>query len=140
LFYSRVNDTGSQFHDWLVKDVNPEMKVQFRTAAEEFRLIKDDEQRTVIVQYKGNEEALRRLRAVGPKREIMRHLQRYSVHLPVRLVEKMKRDGMLDEVHDGILVQAWASMYKKDIGLDVFTERLPIEELIVDNPNQNTTR
>jgi CRISPR-associated endonuclease/helicase Cas3 len=140
LFYPRINDTGSRFHDWLVKDVNPEMKVQFRTAAEEFRLIKDDEQRTVIVQYKGNKKAVRSLMAVGPKREIMRQLQRYSVHLPVRLVEKMEQSGMLDEVHDGILMQSWPSMYKKDIGLDVFTDRLPIEELIVDNPNQNSTR
>ncbi len=139
-FYSRINNTGSQFHDLLIKDVNPTLYVQFRTAAEQFKLIKDEHQRTVIVRYGRNEKLLNTLRIVGPTREIMRQLQRYCVHLPVRMVEKMKLDGMIEEMHDGILVQAWPSMYKKDIGLDVFLENLPIEDLIIDNPNQNNVR
>jgi hypothetical protein len=47
---------------------------------------------------------------------------------------------MLDEIWDKILIQAWPSMYKQDIGLDVFAGSLPIEDLIVDNPNQNHAR
>ncbi len=136
-FYSRVNDTGSQFHDLLIKDVNPTLYFQFRTAAVQFKLIKDEHQRTVIVRYGRNEKLLKTLRIVGPTREIMRKLQRYCVHLPVHMVEKMKFDGMIEEIHDGILIQTLPSMYKKNIGLDVFLENLPIEDLIVDNPNQN---
>lgn len=140
LFYSRVNDTGSQFYDLLVRDVNPTLYFQFRTAAEQFKLIKDEHQRTVIVRYGRNEKLLNTLRIVGPTRDIMRQLQRYCVHLPVHMVEKMKLDGMIEEMHDGILVQTWPSMYKNDIGLDVFSENLPIEDLIIDNPNQNNVR
>lgn len=139
-FYSRVNDTGSKFHDLLIKDVNPTLYFQFRTAAAQFKLIKDEHQRTVIVRYGRNEKLLKTLRIVGPTREIMRKLQRYCVHLPVRMVEKMKFDGMIEEMHDGILIQTLPSMYKKDIGLDVFAENLPIEDLIFDNPNQNNVR
>jgi CRISPR-associated endonuclease/helicase Cas3 len=140
LFYSRVNDTGSQFYDLLVRDVSPTLYFQFRTAAEQFKLIKDEHQRTVIVRYGRNEKLLNTLRIVGPTRDIMRQLQRYCVHLPVHMVEKMKLDGMIEEMHDGILVQTWPSMYKNDIGLDVFSENLPIEDLIIDNPNQNNVR
>ena len=140
LFYSRVNDMGSQFHDLLIKDVNPTLYFQFRTAAGQFKLIKDDDQRTVIVRYGRQEKLLKTLRIVGPTRDVMRRLQRYCVHLPVRMVEKMKFDGLIEEMRDGILVQALPSMYKKDMGLDVFTENLPIEDLIIDNPNQNNVR
>ena len=129
-FYSRINDTGSQFHDLLIKDVNPTLYFQFRTAAEQFKLIKDEHQRTVIVRYGRNEKLLNTLRIVGPTRETIRQLQRYCVHLPIRIVEKMKLDGVIEEMYDGVLVQTWPSMYKKDIGLDVFSESLPIEELI----------
>jgi CRISPR-associated endonuclease/helicase Cas3 len=130
LFYSRVNDTGSRFHDWLVKDVNPEMKVQFRTAAEECKLIDDQAQRPVIVRYGGNEKLIRSLKAVGPKREIMRKLQRYTVNLPVRMAAAMQADGRLEEPWPGILAQSDFNIYDRQTGLAVYVERLPVEDLI----------
>lgn len=131
LFYSRVNDTGSRFHDWLVKDVNPDMKVQFRTAAEEFKLIDDQAQRPVIVRYGGNEKLIQSLKAVGPKREIMRKLQRHTVNLPVRMAAAMQADGRLEEPWPGILAQSEFNIYDRQTGLAVYVEQLPVEDLIV---------
>jgi CRISPR-associated endonuclease/helicase Cas3 len=141
LFYAAINDTGAKWlMDMLVKDVNPSFYFQFRTAGQEFRLIKDAEQETIIVRYGRSEELLRKLHFVGPTRDIMRSLQRYMVHLPCRMVERMRQDGMLEEVRDGIWAQSLPSLYDRKIGLDVFREGLPVEDLIVDNPNQKHAR
>ncbi len=130
LFYGRLNDTGSKFRDWLEKDVNPDMHVQFRTAAEAFRLIDDQEQRSVIVRYRRSAKVIDRLRYAGPARVIMRALQRYTVNIPVRMADVMLSDGRLEEVWPGILAQAGLKLYDRHVGLAVYDERLPVEDLI----------
>jgi CRISPR-associated endonuclease/helicase Cas3 len=142
LFYPRVNDTGSQFYGWLVKDVQAPrredcVKIQFRTVAANFKLIDDQAQQSVIVRYgKVVDRLLNEVRIVGPTRDNMRRLQRYTVNLPVWLAEKMKTDGLLEEIRDGIIAQCSLRLYNRTIGLDVFRETLPVEDLIVDSPNQ----
>jgi CRISPR-associated endonuclease/helicase Cas3 len=131
LFYSRVNDTGSRFHDWLVKDVNPAMQVQFRTAAEEFKLIDDQAQQPVIVRYGDSAQWTERLRHAGPTREIMRALQRYTVNVPTRMADAMKADGRLEEPWPGIVAQSEFKIYDRQTGLAVYVERLPVEDLVV---------
>lgn len=135
-FYDKINSTGSQFSDWLTRDVNPMLAIQFRTAAANFKLIDEQEQQAVIVRYRHNDALIQQLLFAGPSREIMRRLQRYTVNLPARMVSQMKHDGLVEEIHDGIFVQAFSGLYTS-IGLDVFRESLPIEDLIIDNPNQN---
>ncbi len=131
LFYSKVNDTGIRFHDWLVKDVNPEIAIHFRTAATNFNLIDDQAQRPVFVRFRNNDSLLLQLRVVGPKRDIMRKLQRFTVNLPVRDAEKLQADGLLEEIWPGFLAQAMPSFYDKTIGLRIFLEGLPVEDTIV---------
>jgi CRISPR-associated endonuclease/helicase Cas3 len=134
LFYSKVNDTGSQFHDLLIKDANPGLHFQLRTAAQEFRLI-DDQQQPVIVRYEGSEEWLEQLRFAGPTRKIMRALQRFTVNLHKGTVAGMLADGRLEEVEPhkapGIVAQSFPSLYDRQIGLKVYMDHLPAEDLIV---------
>lgn len=134
LFYSKVNDTGSQFHDLLIKDANPGLHFQFRTAAQEFRLI-DDQQQPVIVRYKGSEKWLEQLRFAGPTRKIMRALQRFTVNLHKRTVAGMLADGRLEEVEPhkapSIVAQSFPKLYDRRIGLNVYMGHLPAEDLIV---------
>jgi CRISPR-associated endonuclease/helicase Cas3 len=137
LFYSRLNSTGeTEFHDWLVKDVNPHLHFQFRTAAEKFKLIDDAAQRPVIVRYGESDKWIQRLRFAGPKRNIMRGLQRYTVNVSVRQIQRMRDAGKLEEIHfggkpSGILVQTFPKLYSEITGLDAFTESLPVEDLMV---------
>jgi CRISPR-associated endonuclease/helicase Cas3 len=135
MFYSRVNDSGSQFHDLLIKDVNPNLHLQFRTAATQFRLIDDEAQRPVIVRYKKKSDRwLTRLRSAGPTREIMRGLQRFTVNVPARLATAMLHDGRLEEIDPfkapDVIVQTSLMRYDARVGLDVFRENLPVEALI----------
>lgn len=136
LFYSAVNDTGADWlKDRLVKDVNPDLFFQFRAAGRDFRLIKDEEQRAVIVRYGKSEELLKKLHFAGPTREIMRQLQRYTVNLPKRTADIMLADGRLEEVDSkkapGIIAQSGLKLYDDQIGLDVYRENLPAEDLCV---------
>jgi len=131
LFYCSVNNTGEQkLHSMLVKDVNPEIHIQFRSYAKNFKLIDDQEQRSVIVRYKDSVKLIKRLKMAGPAREIMRKLQRYTVNLSVWMIEKMKNDGMLEEIHNGILVQTMPNLYNNKTGFNVYRESLPIEDLV----------
>jgi len=130
LFYSKVNDTGIQFRDWLVKDVNPTLAIQFRTAAEKFRMIDDQAQRAVLVRFRDNNCLLEQLRSVGPKREIMRRLQRFTVNVPDRTAERLLANGLLEEVWEGYLVTARPSVYDENFGLAVFREVVPVDDLM----------
>jgi CRISPR-associated endonuclease/helicase Cas3 len=129
LFYSRVNDTGSRFNDWLVRDENPHLHFQFRTAGEKFRLIDDQAQRAVFVRFGDSPRWLDQLRVIGPTRENLRRLQRYTVNLSVRTFNQAKTDGLLEEV--GKDFWSWIGRYDVVIGLDAFgTGRAP-EDLVV---------
>lgn len=116
-FYGSVNDLGGrEFHDLLVKDVNPDLHIQFRTAAEKFKLIDDGGRRPVFVLYGESPELLERLRRWGPNRDLMRGLQRYTVNINARLALQLLGDGLLEEVWPGYLAQSLPSSYDPVMG------------------------
>jgi len=129
LFYSRVNDTGNSFNDWLVRDENPYLHFQFRTAGEKFRLIDDKAQHAVFVRYGDSPRWLDQLRAIGPTRENLRRLQRYAVNLSVWTFNQAKTDGLLEEV--GKDYWCWIGRYDAVIGLDAFGDGRAPEDLVV---------
>lgn len=124
LFYQRLNDTGSQFRDWLVRDVQAPrvedcMKIQFRTAGANFRLIDDQAQRPVFVRFGENAEWLAQLGKIGPTREILRALQRYVVNLSKYDFGRAQTDGLLENVWNDEY-WCWAPKYDPVIGVDIF--------------------
>jgi CRISPR-associated endonuclease/helicase Cas3 len=129
LLYSRVNDTGSHFNDWLVRDENPHLHFQFRTAAEKFRLIDDQAQRAVFVRHGESSKWLDQLRVIGPTRENMRRLQRYTVNLSLWTFNQARVDGLLEEV--GKDFWCWIGRYDTVIGLDAFGAGRAPEDLVV---------
>jgi CRISPR-associated endonuclease/helicase Cas3 len=142
-YYAKVNDDGGAWlHERLVKDVQAtrmedSFHLQFRTAASEFNMIDNQAYRPVIVRYRDpgrdidSDTWIREVRAIGPKLENMRRLQRFTVNVPARLAEGMLRDGLLEEIHPGILAQAQLSLYRDDIGLDVFRQEVSPADLII---------
>lgn len=131
LFYANVNNLGSEYQDWLVLDVNPDIAIQFRTAADHFRLIDDRAYRPVLVRYGDSPELLDRLRIIGPKRDIMRPLQRYTVNVPAALAHKLLQDGAFEEIQPGILSQAFPSLYDEKTGLNIYANNPDPEDLCV---------
>ena len=101
--------------------------IQFRTAAENFRMI-DDAQETVIVPYDAKaRRAIDRLRATGVERGVLRALQRYTV--PV--YRDYLAASAIEDIY-GIAVLARESLYRPDIGLDCEAIMdMSIEELMI---------
>jgi len=126
LFYSRVNDTGSRFRELLHND-SP--YVHFRTAGNEFRLIDDQAQQSVIVRFGNSNRWLGELRQIGPKRHTLRKLQRYTVNISKKDFEKAKTDGLLEEIWPGYWL--WIGRYDLCYGLDLYGAGWAPEDLMV---------
>jgi len=126
LFYSKVNDTGSRFKEWLQKDVP---NVHFRTVGNEFKLIDDQAQQPVFVRFGNSGKWLGELRRIGPKRHNMRKLQRYTVNLSRRDFEKAKIDGLLEEIWSGFWL--WIGRYDACHGVDLFGSGWASEDLMI---------
>lgn len=126
-FYAKVNDMDKpNFAERLVKDawglIYPECKFQFRSFAQDFRLIDDQAQKGIIVFYenplngRSSPSLIEELRKKGPNRDLYRKLQRFTVSLPQREFEKIRQAGMVEEIH-GLFVQCCEGLYKEGLGL-----------------------
>lgn len=100
--------------------------VSFRSAAERFKLIDDEDQTQVIVRWRGTGEdgsgcdaLIGKLLAEGPQRWLARALQRYSVSVPTRTAMSLVADGSLREVFPGWFVQQSERKYDSVLGLAV---------------------
>lgn len=121
----------------IVRDLTPGqgLEIQFRTAADNFRLIDDEDQATVFVRYDGYEgidALLGKLANEGPERWLMRKLQRCTVTVKKRIVDRMVMTGDVLEVQPGCFVQQNDLLYDTVLGLrDVENAVLPAPTLVI---------
>jgi len=108
----------------LLKVDGSSLAVNFRTAAEKFKLIQDEDSVPVVVLYRGQDEAnndvntwLTMLRKDGAQRWLMRKLQRYSVNIHRLEAMKMVGQGDIEEVIPGLFVQVSDVLYHPVLGL-----------------------
>ncbi|HDR15911.1 MAG TPA: CRISPR-associated helicase Cas3', partial [Desulfobacteraceae bacterium] len=126
-YYSKVNNTGSGWlKDRLVNDVP---KIHFRTAANEFKLIDDQAQQPVFIEFQESGKWLNELRHIGPTRESMRKMQRYIVNLSKNDFLKAKVNGLVEEIWPGFW--CWIGRYDLCRGLDLFDCGWPPEDLLI---------
>lgn len=106
----------------LLKVDGQTLAVNFRTAADRFRLIRDEDSVPVIVLYQGEgsevEKWIATLRKDGPERWLMRKLQRYTVSIHRRDAEKLLRQGDIEEAIPGLYVQISDWLYHPDLGFN----------------------
>jgi CRISPR-associated endonuclease/helicase Cas3 len=100
------------------------LAINFRSAAERFRLIRDEDSAPVVVRYHGPDGTdatvdalLGKLRKDGPERWLMRKLQRYTVSVPRREVQRWAQLGDVQEWQPGLFVQVGDVGYSADLGL-----------------------
>ena len=148
--HSRANDLGNVFEPLLGVPVPKEfrngtthrpepMQYQFREAAAAFKMIDGMMQVPIIVRYDNNDSLIDSLRTVGPKRDIMRRLQRCTVNVPRSCVHGFLERGMIEELRvppkredaSGIYVQTMPSAYRDDVGLDIFGDGMQTEDFII---------
>jgi len=91
--------------------------VQFRSAAQRFRLI-DDSGQSILVPYgESGFKWLDLLRNQGPERYLMRKLQRYCVNVYENEFGKLKDIGAIEELHPGIWGLGITNGYDDNLGL-----------------------
>jgi CRISPR-associated endonuclease/helicase Cas3 len=102
------------------------LAVNFRTAAEKFQLIRDEDRAAVVVRYHGTDgaddtidELLNTLKKHGPERWLMRKLQRYTVNVHRREALKLLTQGDVEETIPGLFVQVGDWLYHPDLGLNI---------------------
>jgi len=81
-----------------------ELAIQFRTAADKFKIIEDEQQRSIIVPYGNGGELIELLKKEGPERWLLRKLQRYTVSIYGHDFNHLKSEGRLIEVCPDIFV------------------------------------
>lgn len=129
LFYSRVKSLDEhEIMDLLTTDAR-QGQIQFRTAAQRFRLIDDAESAPVFVWYDEGRSLIEKLEKDGPERRLMRKLQRYSVNLPRRIVMRLLAEGIIREVWPGTFAQAVDTFYSDEVGV-VLEGSLAAEQLV----------
>jgi CRISPR-associated endonuclease/helicase Cas3 len=129
-FYVKADSLDKYgIQDLLTTDAR-ELKIQFRTAAEKFQLIDDVESQAILVWYGESQALIGKLKKDGPERWLMRKLQRYSVNLPRRIVDKLVETGEVEEIWPGIFAQAVSTLYDDEVGVTLGNE-LNAEQLIV---------
>jgi CRISPR-associated endonuclease/helicase Cas3 len=110
----------------LLKVDGQTLAVNFRTAAEKFRLIQDEDNAPVIVHFRGLDgndskvdELLNTLRKHGPERWLMRKLQRYTVTVHRREVMELLSQGDVEEAIPGLYVQVSDWLYDEKLGFSL---------------------
>jgi len=102
-------------------DDQGELKIRFRSAAERFRLIPDN-QLPIVVRYENDRliDEMARMRARGgePDRALHRRLQRSVVSIPRPPHAQLAREGRIEEWFPGVWVQTSPDLYHPSIGLD----------------------
>jgi CRISPR-associated endonuclease/helicase Cas3 len=114
-FYNQVNDFDmGRMYDLLVREAS-QMHFQFRTAAMRFQLIQDGGQRPVIVQWGKGVDLIEQLRRIGSDQWILRKLQRYTVNIPERVFESLKKETAIEDIHD-YWIQRDPGLYHQTLG------------------------
>ncbi len=93
------------------------LTVQFRTAAQHFRLVDESGYRSILVRYGESPVLIGRLQKEGPERWLMRKLQRYTVSLPEWQFRELLASGDVSEIHPDIFAQTADVLYHPQLGI-----------------------
>ena len=123
-FYSTVDLDSKGVCSLLTVKDRQTLAVQFRSAADAFRLIDDQDSASVVVRYAEHRDEIEKLLGIlaadGPARWLMRRLQRYSVSIHKRVADRMLMQGSLTLLMPGLYVQQDVDgLYHPFLGLQV---------------------
>lgn len=123
-FYAAVKDHDKNHVLDKLQRTADELQIQFRTAAQRFKMIDDEDTISVFVRYEGldgeNKESdnlLNTLANAELNRGLLRKLQRYTVTLYKHQFEKMLHRGEIEEICQGFYAQSGAGVYHSALGL-----------------------
>ena len=111
--------------------LTPKMKtigINFRSAAEAFKIIDDTMQRSILVPYGEGAGLIHLLKNIGPNRKLLRKLQRYTVNIYRYEFDDLRNRGSIEEISPGIFALVCEIEYDSKTGLktdnDLFTPEM----------------
>jgi CRISPR-associated endonuclease/helicase Cas3 len=117
LYYA--TDLDAKDVSGLLKVEPKTLGVQFRSAAQAFKLIDDADSASVVVRYAANRDELdmllNTLKKDGPQRWLMRKLQRYTINIKQREADELLERG-LSLLMPGLYAQDADDLYDDDLG------------------------
>jgi CRISPR-associated endonuclease/helicase Cas3 len=123
--YWMVNSLDAKGIIDLLKPDSEDCGIQFRTAADKFKIIDDTQQRTILVPYDKGKEYIEILKTKGPERWLLRKLQRYSVNIYTKDFACLLNKGWIAEITPDIFALT------SDVGYDLQTGLL-VDEIPYD--------
>ncbi len=116
-YFNAVDVDKHSVVDLLTRDAG-QCGIQFRTAAEKFRLIDDKGTWSVLVPYDQRAEGLiGKLKNGDVNKGILRQLQRYSVTIYEHEFKKLRAIGAIEEIQMGIWAICVTNAYDNECGL-----------------------
>lgn len=89
--------------------------------SEEFKVI-DNNDCSIIIPDKDNDDILKELREFGVNRSLIRKLGIYSINIRYDIYEVLKKDGALELISDNLAILSRTDIYDEHIGLN--TEKI----------------
>jgi CRISPR-associated endonuclease/helicase Cas3 len=116
--YWKANSLDTKGIMNLLKPELPEWGIQFRTAAESFRIINDANQRSILVPYGEGKKWIELLKhSEISTRVLLRKLQRYTINIYGNQFSLLQSRGSLEEIILGIFALNNTVEYDNEIGL-----------------------
>lgn len=103
---------------------------EFRTAADRFHIIPDDQQLPVVVRWRRHpraeevEQAIAAFEQGAPDRWCFRALQRSIVNVPRWKLEPLSTSGAVRQIHERMFVQMDTTLYDERLGLRVEADEI----------------
>ena len=115
-YFKQLYSRTTTFDKANIKDLLYKPKLQFETAATEFKLI-DDNTTSVIINWKNSMELVEQLRREGPNYRLMKELAQFSVNVRNNDRKKLYEAGAVEELFEGIYVISDKGFYDNQVGL-----------------------
>lgn len=106
----------------LLKPDSKTLGIQFRSAAQAFKLIDDSNSETILIPYGAGKSLIERLQFIDTQMEpsaryLFRKLQRYTVSIYKNQFQALLRRGSLKEVYPKVFALQCAVEYSESVGL-----------------------
>jgi CRISPR-associated endonuclease/helicase Cas3 len=115
--YWKVNSLDTKGILKLLRPDGFDCGIQFRSAADAFRIIDDKQQKPLLVPYGEGEKLIAQLKAIGPERRLLRKLQRYTVTIYLNQFASLLNRGSLEEIVPEVYALRCEVEYDKKVGL-----------------------
>ena len=127
-YFIRLYRNSETFDKVKVQERLKPGELYFESVAEEFQLI-DNNGRSIIVNYGDSMELVGQMKMQGISYDLMKRLSRYMVNLREYDFRKLLKEGLIEEILEGVYLLVDREQYDGDTG--VLMDNHWLEEILI---------